>query len=121
MIVSDPGKFLILLTTNPLTVLELGMTNANMKLVVLNVTLEDKMETPDSKLDAGEFIVKRVVALDKLNVELKGGLREVMTAQRTDQYLLDYSERGFVVDARLSHFASGYEMAQRVQAGEFNL
>ena len=50
----------------------LGMTNANMKLVVLNVLLEDKMETPDAKLDAGEFIVTRVVELAKLNDELKG-------------------------------------------------
>jgi ADP-ribose pyrophosphatase len=48
------------------------MTNANMKLVVLSVNLEDKMESPDAKLDAGEFIVKRVVELAKLYDELKG-------------------------------------------------
>ncbi len=48
------------------------MTNANMKLVVLNVTLEDKLETPEPKLEAGEFIVQRVVALDQLDTELKG-------------------------------------------------
>jgi hypothetical protein len=48
------------------------MTTANMKLVVLNVNLDDKMETPEQKLEAGEFIVKRVVELSKLNDELKG-------------------------------------------------
>jgi len=47
------------------------MTTANMKLVMLSVVLEDKMETPDAKLDAGEFIVKRVVELATLNEELK--------------------------------------------------
>ncbi|KAK0502956.1 NUDIX hydrolase domain-like protein, partial [Armillaria luteobubalina] len=82
-----------------------GMTNANMKLVVLNVTLEDAMEYPEANLEAGEFIVKRVVELHKLNQQLQG------------KY---YSEKGFVVDARLSHFAAGYNMAERVRAGEFN-
>ena len=48
------------------------MTNANMKLVVVCVDLADKMETPRRKLDAGEFIVKRVVEIAKLNDELKG-------------------------------------------------
>ncbi|PBK77810.1 hypothetical protein ARMSODRAFT_946684 [Armillaria solidipes] len=80
-----------------------GMTNANMKLVVLNVTLEDAMEHPEANLEAGEFIVKRVVELHKLNRQLQ-----------------EYSEKGFVIDARLSHFAAGYTMAERVRAGEFN-
>lgn len=48
------------------------MTTANMKLVMLNVTLEDILETPAPKLDAGEFIVTRVVEIAKLNDELKG-------------------------------------------------
>jgi ADP-ribose pyrophosphatase len=48
------------------------MTTANMKLVVLKVDLADKMEKPEQKLEAGEFIVKRVVELAKLNDELKG-------------------------------------------------
>ncbi|KAK0483326.1 NUDIX hydrolase domain-like protein [Armillaria novae-zelandiae] len=79
-----------------------GMTNANMKLVVLNVTLEDAMEHPEANLEAGEFIVKRVVELHKLNRQLQG------------------NEKGFIIDARLSHFAAGYTMAERVRAGEFN-
>lgn len=48
------------------------MTTANMKFVIVSVTLEDKMETPAAKLAAGEFIVTRVVELSKLNEELKG-------------------------------------------------
>lgn len=51
-----------------------GMTTANMKLVVVDVLLDDKLETPDQKLEAGEFIVKRVVALKDLDAELKGEL-----------------------------------------------
>ncbi|KAJ6611786.1 NUDIX hydrolase domain-like protein [Mycena sp. CBHHK59/15] len=86
----------------PVVVCDPGMTTANMKLVVLNVDLADKMETPEQKLEAGEFIIKRVVELAKLNDELKA-----------------YDAKGFVVDARLAHWASGYEMARRVTTGEF--
>jgi hypothetical protein len=73
VIVSDPGTLeRTTMASFTLIGLVLGMTNANMKLVVLNVPLEDQMETPDAKLDAGEFIVKRVVELAKLYDELKG-------------------------------------------------
>lgn len=48
------------------------MTNANMKLVVVNVTFADQLETPIQELDDGEHIVRRVVELEKLNDELKG-------------------------------------------------
>jgi len=84
--------------SSPVIVSDPGMTNANMKLVTLNVLLPDKMEHPNQKLDAGEHIVKRVVELAKLHDELE-----------------EYSKRGFVVDARLSHFAAGYELAQRLK------
>ena len=47
------------------------MTNANMKLVVLSVVLDDKMETPAAQLEAGEFIVTKVVELAKLKTELE--------------------------------------------------
>ena len=53
------------------------MTNANMKLVIVDVPFPDKMETYDQKLDAGEFITKRVVELSKLSEEFAG-------KQRTD-------------------------------------
>ncbi|KAH7927698.1 hypothetical protein BV22DRAFT_1103507 [Leucogyrophana mollusca] len=93
--------------SSPIVVCDPGMTNANMKLVVVSVSLEDKLETPDSKLDEGEHIVKRIVPLDKLNDELKG------------EALISVHQ-GFVVDARLSYFASGYEMAQRIRNGKFD-
>ena len=47
------------------------MTNANMKLVVLKVTMSDYPSSPKAKLDEGEHIVKRIVELDALYEELK--------------------------------------------------
>jgi ADP-ribose pyrophosphatase len=72
IIVSDPGVFYVLYI-NPEANRHCspGMTSANMKLVIVSVLLEDKMETPDAKLDPGEFIVTRVVELATLNDELK--------------------------------------------------
>ncbi|XP_006458332.1 hypothetical protein AGABI2DRAFT_148835 [Agaricus bisporus var. bisporus H97] len=77
-----------------------GMTSANMKLVIANVLLDDKLELPEQKLEAGagEFIKCRVVDLDKLHDELKG-------------------EYGFIVDARLSHLATGFTLAQQFRIG----
>ena len=49
-----------------------GMTTANMKLVTVDVLLDDKLEYPEQKLDEGEAIVKRVVELKGLYNELKG-------------------------------------------------
>jgi ADP-ribose pyrophosphatase len=43
-----------------------------MQLAVLNVDLEDKMETPVPKLEVGEHIVTRVVELARLKDELEG-------------------------------------------------
>jgi ADP-ribose pyrophosphatase len=34
-----------------------GMTTANLKLATLSVLLDDKLETPEQKLDEGEHIV----------------------------------------------------------------
>jgi len=85
---------------SPVIVSDPGMTSANMNLVVLNVVLPDHLETPSQRLETGEFIVKKVVQLSKLNNELK-----------------DYTEKGFIIDARLFHFASGYEMAIRLNNG----
>ncbi|KAF7304624.1 Nudix hydrolase domain-containing protein [Mycena kentingensis (nom. inval.)] len=87
--------------STPVIVADPGMTNANMALVVVRVDLPDKMETPEQKLDAGEFIVKRVVEVSKLADKLK-----------------EYDTKGFVVDAKLMHWAVGYEMARRLAAGE---
>jgi ADP-ribose pyrophosphatase len=88
--------------SSPIVVSDPGMTNANMKLVIVSVLLEDKLETPNPHLDDGEHIITRVVELDKLDTELKA-----------------YDKKGFVVDARLSHFATGYAMAKRISSGTF--
>jgi len=79
-----------------------GMTTANMKLVILDVSLNDKLETPDQKLEDGESIVKRIVDLKNLYKELK-----------------EYESKGYVVDARLNHFAAGLEMAERLKSSTF--
>lgn len=47
------------------------MTTANMKLVTVEVLLDNQLESPDQHLDEGEAIVRRVIALDDLNSELK--------------------------------------------------
>jgi len=75
-----------------------GMSTANMKLVVLDVPLEGDMESPDQNLEDGEAIVRRAIELRSLNKELK-----------------EYEKRGFVVDARLSHFAAGFDLAERLR------
>jgi ADP-ribose pyrophosphatase len=86
-----------ILHVSPVIVSDPGMTNANMKLVILSVVLDDKMQIPAAKLEAGEFIVTKVVELAKLKAELE-----------------DYDRKGFTVDARLSHFASGYDLAHQL-------
>ncbi|THG99034.1 hypothetical protein EW026_g3237 [Hermanssonia centrifuga] len=78
-----------------------GMTNANMRLVVVDVPFPDKLETYDQKLTDGEFITKRVVQLDKLSEEFKV-----------------YESKGFMVDAKLAHFVYGYELMKKFQAGK---
>lgn len=88
------------LEVSPVIVSDPGMTNANMKLVTLEVLLENSLELPEQKLEKGEFIINRVVELARLSEELK-----------------DYDKKGFVVDARLSHFASGYNMARQISRG----
>ncbi|KAF7796788.1 hypothetical protein EIP86_007972 [Pleurotus ostreatoroseus] len=55
--------------TSQTVVADPGMTNANMRLVIVDVPFPDKLETYDQKLDAGEFITKRVVELSKLSEE----------------------------------------------------
>ncbi|KAF8892653.1 NUDIX hydrolase domain-like protein [Infundibulicybe gibba] len=76
-----------------------GMTNANMKLVVLDVPFDGQLESSAQKLEAGEFITKRVVEVANLQAELK-----------------EYTNKGFAIDARLSHFVTGYEMGRKIQA-----
>ncbi|KAI0272525.1 NUDIX hydrolase domain-like protein [Gloeopeniophorella convolvens] len=84
-----------LLATDP------GMTTANMKLVILDVPLDGDMESPDQHLEDGEAIVRRAVEVKNLYRELK-----------------EYEKKHFVVDARLSHFAAGFDLAERLRAGD---
>jgi len=60
------------LESSPVIVSDPGMTNANMRLVVVSVTLEDKMETPQAHPDAGEFIVTRVLELSQVSRHVHG-------------------------------------------------
>ncbi|KAI0822663.1 NUDIX hydrolase domain-like protein [Trametes gibbosa] len=84
--------------TSPLLVCDPGMTNANMKLVTVDVPFPEKLDMPSQKLDPGEFITARIVELSKLRTEF-----------------IEYEKKGFVIDARLNHLVSGFELAQRLQ------
>lgn len=46
------------------------MTNANMKLVVVDVPFPENLEVFEQKLEAGEFITRRVIELGNLSKEL---------------------------------------------------
>ena len=59
----------------------LGMTTANMKLVILDVPLDGEMESPDQKLEDGESIVRRVVEVKNLYRVLKGMLYSLEVPQ----------------------------------------
>ncbi|CAG7851309.1 Uncharacterized Nudix hydrolase P35G2.12 [Serendipita indica DSM 11827] len=96
------------LEISPLMVCDPGMSSANMKLVALNVPLSESETGPDGrpkspkqKLEQGEHIVRRVVEIPNLKAELE-----------------EYEKRGFVVDARLSHFAIAWDMATKFGAGK---
>jgi hypothetical protein len=69
------------------------MTNANMKLVVLNVVLPDKLETPGQRLEGGEFIVPRVVQLSKLNDELNGIILLFCSMIKLHASVADYAKK----------------------------
>ncbi|EKM55789.1 uncharacterized protein PHACADRAFT_57095, partial [Phanerochaete carnosa HHB-10118-sp] len=57
------------LESSPILVADPGMTNANMKLVMVDVPFKDELEVFEQKLEAGEFITRRVVELSKLSEE----------------------------------------------------
>ncbi|KAI0670693.1 NUDIX hydrolase domain-like protein [Trametes maxima] len=85
--------------TSPLLVADPGMTSANMKLVTVDVPFPEKLEMPAQNLDPGEFITARIVELGKLRAELR-----------------EYEKKGFVVDARLDHLASGFELVKKLHS-----
>ncbi|CAA7267954.1 unnamed protein product [Cyclocybe aegerita] len=65
------------LQISPVVVSDPGMTNANMQLVVVSVDMDDQLEIPDPKLEAGEFIVTKVVELAELKATLENYDKEV--------------------------------------------
>jgi len=76
------------------------MTTANMKLVILDVPLNDKMESPGQDLQDGEAIVRRMVEVKDLYRVLK-----------------EYENKDHIIDARLLHLAAGFNLAERLRTG----
>ncbi|KAH9901660.1 NUDIX hydrolase domain-like protein [Cubamyces lactineus] len=97
--------------SSPLLVSDPGMTNANMKLVTVDVPFPENLEMPAQKLDPGEFIQVRIVELAKLRAELQG---EDRSTPLSDTLLIRILQ-GFVIDAKLDHLASGFELAEKLR------
>ena len=68
-----------------------GMTNANMKLVILGVNFDDELVLNEAKLAEGEYITKRVVELSRLYETLEGDCMHVAHAIYT--YTFDFFSR----------------------------
>ncbi|GAA5859736.1 hypothetical protein JCM1840_006431 [Sporobolomyces johnsonii] len=73
-----------------------GMSKANMVLATLEVELREGEEEPQPHLDEGEHIEVRVTPVAELYAHLEA-----------------YEQLGYVVDARLHHWAAGIELAKR--------
>lgn len=103
-----------------------------MKLITVDVPFSDKLEIPAQKLDPGEFITVRIVELAKLRAEFKG-LPPYQSSERRRLPVIPIRVReegrripapsgpvlnclqGFVIDARLDHLASGFELAEKLR------
>ena len=72
LLVCDPGPHSGSPDFQPCTDPQVGMTNANMRLVTVDVPFPEKLEMPAQKLDPGEYITARIVELSKLAAEFKG-------------------------------------------------
>ncbi|KAF5324590.1 hypothetical protein D9611_004452 [Ephemerocybe angulata] len=107
IIVSDPGAEL-----------STGMTNANMKLVTVSVWFDDEIQKPEPKLEPGEHIETRVVPLTELHEKLKDYDSKVWICSALRHSNALTKAQGFIVDARLQHFAAGYQFSQKLKDGE---
>ncbi|KAF2396092.1 hypothetical protein EJ06DRAFT_534225 [Trichodelitschia bisporula] len=88
----------------PVVASDPGMSTANMQFAVLEVEgVGMGEELPKQELEEGEFIERVVVEVDGLYERLKG-----------------FAEEGFVVDARLFHWAAGVQFA-KVNARRYGL
>jgi ADP-ribose pyrophosphatase len=95
-----------------------------MKLVTIDVKLTEEDPEPEAKLDEGEHIVKRVVEVKDLWKTLEGqsisqnkSNHNMFTTYALLPFpdaLLEYNEKGFILDARLSHFAYGMHLTQEL-------
>jgi ADP-ribose pyrophosphatase len=79
---------------SPTIVCDPGMSTANMQFATVEVQLEPEDRMPEQHLDEGESIERIVVPLTKL----------------FDQ-LMQFSNEGKIVDARLYHWAAGVRWA----------
>jgi ADP-ribose pyrophosphatase len=80
---------------SPTIVSDPGLSTANMQLATVEVQLKEGDEEPEQALDDGEFIERVVVPLDELY-----------------DRLVKYDQEGKTVDARLWHWAAGYQAAK---------
>ena len=69
------------------------MTNANMKLVTVDVPFPEKLEMPAQKLDPGEYITARIVEISKLTSEFKGLFKYSRHGRYTNHSLCFQSTR----------------------------
>ncbi|GAA5964419.1 hypothetical protein JCM21900_006422, partial [Sporobolomyces salmonicolor] len=73
-----------------------GMSKANMVLATLEVELREGEEEPEPHLDEGEHLEVRITPVAELYAHLAA-----------------YEKLGYIVDARLHHWAAGIELAKR--------
>jgi ADP-ribose pyrophosphatase len=85
---------------SPTIVSDPGLTNANMRMVTIEVEMGEE-GLPEQKLDEGEDIERRVVALNELHE----------TLERLSK------EEGVVVDSKLWHFSYGLRWVHGVSRG----
>lgn len=81
-------------STSPAVAADPGMSTANMKLCMMEVRLEEGQEEPMQHLDEGEDILRVEVPLNELY-----------------ERLVKYDEDGYVVAAKLYHWAAGMRFA----------
>jgi ADP-ribose pyrophosphatase len=81
-------------STSPAVCADPGMSNANMVLCMVEVHVKEGEEVPEQHLDEGEDILRVEVPLSELYERLEG-----------------YSRKGYVVAAKLYHWAAGVKYA----------
>ncbi|KAL6711298.1 hypothetical protein ACN47E_005829 [Coniothyrium glycines] len=83
---------------SPTLVSDPGLSTANMQLATVEVELAEGDEEPEQALEEGEFIERVVVPLDELY-----------------ERLVRYDAEGKTVDARLWHWAAGWNAARTMK------